>query len=99
MNLNASGRCWHCGHALTALDYGRELVCPNCSRATHACKNCRYYQPGLHNDCREPVAEDVTNKERANFCDYFEPHNGAYAGEATNSAEQLRQDAEDLFKS
>ncbi len=98
MTPNASGRCWHCGHALTALDYGRELVCPDCSRATHVCKNCRYYRPGLHNDCQEPIAEGVTDKERANFCDYFEPHNAAYVGDSAAPVEDLHQKAEDLFK-
>jgi hypothetical protein len=98
MNLNASGRCWQCGHALSALEYGRELVCPSCSRATHACRNCRFYRPGLHNDCQEPIAEGVLDKERANFCDYFEPHAAAFAGEAGRSDEEIRRSAEDLFK-
>lgn len=98
MNPNATGRCWHCGHSLVALDYGRELVCPNCSRATHCCKNCRFYRPGLHNDCQEPVADYVADKERPNFCDYFEPHDQAFAGDTPPSSDELRQRAEDLFK-
>lgn len=98
MNPNASGRCWHCGRTLVALDYGRELVCPDCARATHVCRNCRFYQPGLHNDCREPVADYVADKQRPNFCDYLEPHAGAYSGESAASTEELLQRAEDLFK-
>lgn len=25
----------------------------------------------MHGDCREPAAERVTDKERANFCEFF----------------------------
>lgn len=35
------------------------------------CRNCAYFAPGSHNDCREPAAERVVDKERANFCEYF----------------------------
>ncbi|MEW6268876.1 MAG: hypothetical protein AB1689_06210 [Thermodesulfobacteriota bacterium] len=35
------------------------------------CRNCAFYSPGMHNDCREPSAERVADKERANFCEYF----------------------------
>ena len=29
--------------------------------------------PGVANDCREPAAERVADKEQGNFCDYFRP--------------------------
>jgi hypothetical protein len=29
--------------------------------------------------CRETVAEEVKDKERANFCDYFKPRAGAHS--------------------
>jgi hypothetical protein len=35
------------------------------------CRNCSFFAPGSHNDCREPGAEPVTDKERANFCEFF----------------------------
>jgi hypothetical protein len=33
------------------------------------------YDPHAHNKCREPQAEWVTDRERANFCDFFIPNN------------------------
>lgn len=96
--MDKSGNCWSCGHVLAAADYARESRCPGCQKATHACRNCLYYQPGINNDCREPVADHVVDKERANFCDYFEPNPSAHAGGDKPSAEELRSTAEDLFK-
>lgn len=91
------GNCWHCGQRLSGADYARENRCPSCARATHSCRNCRFYAPGKPNECFEPLVERVVDKEGANFCDYFK----AAKRDDTNaapSAEALRQAAEDLFK-
>jgi len=93
--MNADGICWHCGGHLSATDYGREGECPQCRRQTHVCRNCRFYAPGRPNDCFEPVAEPVTDKQRANFCDYFEPAKDTH--EAGPDNDQLKADADALF--
>ncbi|MBK1631275.1 hypothetical protein CKO31_11100 [Thiohalocapsa halophila] len=98
MHYPAIGRCWHCGTELTELDYAREATCPGCRKATHCCRNCRWYAPGRANDCAEPVAEAVTYKDRANFCGYFEPSFPQPAAGAQDDPDALRQAAEDLFK-
>jgi predicted RNA-binding Zn-ribbon protein involved in translation (DUF1610 family) len=97
MNPNAEGTCWSCGHVLTVADFGREAHCPACGKATHACRNCRFFAPGRANDCLEPIAERVVDKERPNFCDLFEPvqRNGAAA---KPSADDLKAAAEALFR-
>lgn len=97
MNPNAEGTCWSCGHALTAVDFGREARCPSCGKGTHACRNCRFYAPGRANDCLEPIAERVVDKERPNFCDLFEPvqRDGPAA---KPSADDLKAAAEALFR-
>jgi len=92
------GRCWHCGQDLTDLDYAREATCPGCRKSTHCCRNCRWYERGRPNDCKEPVAEPVSDKERANFCGYFEAVFPTGAGAAAPNADALRDAAEDLFK-
>ncbi len=33
---------------------------------------CRFYDTRKANSCAEPVADEVGDKERANFCGYFE---------------------------
>lgn len=98
MSGKIKGKCWHCGADLQDLDYAREGSCPTCRKPTHVCRNCRWYAPGKPNQCAEPVAEPVVEKQRANFCGYFEPSLAAGANAAPSSDESLRNAAEDLFK-
>jgi len=46
-------------------------VCAGCGAWLRCCRNCAFYAPGVANDCREPNAERVVDKEAANFCDWF----------------------------
>lgn len=50
---------------------GRSDTCSHCGRDLHCCLQCKFYDPGSYNECREVQAERVVDKERANFCDYF----------------------------
>ncbi|MGV6825824.1 MAG: hypothetical protein ACWA5Q_02500 [bacterium] len=92
---NMHGHCWNCGHELTGTDYYRDNHCPGCGKAVHACNNCRYNDPSASSGCREPVADPVSDKTRANFCGYFEP--GSISGSNTEDKEDLLKAAEDLF--
>ena len=95
MPTNAEGGCWSCGAGLEAVDYQREGECPSCRKQTHVCRNCRFYEPGRPADCQEPIAEPVRDKDRANFCDYFEPSSSAYQPGA--DADALKAAAEQLI--
>lgn len=75
---------------------GRRDECPFCKADLHVCKNCAHYDKTAYNECREPVAGVVLEKDRANFCDHFVPGQGA--GAAGKSAQDLRAAAEALFK-
>jgi predicted RNA-binding Zn-ribbon protein involved in translation (DUF1610 family) len=90
------GNCWHCGTDLTPLDYGRQDICPKCGRDTRVCKNCGFYERNAHNECHEPQAERVVEKERSNFCDYFKTKTGAGSGAPSRDA--LKAAADALFK-
>jgi hypothetical protein len=62
-----------------------------------ACRNCAFYAPSAYNDCREPNAERVVDKERANFCEFF--HLGvADQGGAVASAGGARAALDALFR-
>lgn len=72
--------CWKCGGPLAdlPLPWGRRETCPGCGADLHVCRMCRFYDPGVSRACGEPVAEPVADKERANFCGYFEAAPGAH---------------------
>lgn len=96
METEIVGNCWHCGAKLGKHDYGRETNCSGCGKPTRVCRNCRWYDPGRASQCQEPVAEEVLDKTRANYCEYFEPT--ARTGGARGAPDALRRAAEDLFK-
>jgi hypothetical protein len=47
--------------------------------------------------CRETIAEEVKDKERANFCDYFKPRPKAYSSAPTEAAAKARAELDSLF--
>ena len=70
--------------------------CPHCGYDLHACLNCSNYEPTAHNQCREPQAEWVTDREKANFCDFFEPEQKRTA--RAKPPTDLKKSFDDLFK-
>jgi len=56
---------------------------------------CRYFDPRVPRQCREDGAEDVTEKERPNFCDWFVPSDDAFDSgrKAESDAARLALDA------
>jgi len=89
--------CWKCGASLDGLPLplGRREECPACHCDLHVCRLCLYYDTGVSRACREPVAEEVKDKVRANFCGYFQPRAGAYqsADDAPSRAARAQLDA------
>jgi threonine dehydrogenase-like Zn-dependent dehydrogenase len=98
MSKEILGKCWSCGAALGSHDYGRESNCLVCGKPTRVCRNCRWFAPGRPNDCEEPMAEPVLDKQRANFCGFFEATGEVGDNDGGSSAEDLRKAAEELFK-
>lgn len=72
--------CWKCGAPLNdvPLPFSRRAECPACHAELHVCRSCRYYDPRVNGQCTEDRAEEVREKARANFCDYFKPRPDAY---------------------
>ena len=70
--------------------------CPHCLADIHSCKMCQFYDKSSYNDCREPMAERISDKEKANFCDYFKLASGHNHAEEKTS---LTEAANTLFKS
>lgn len=70
--------CWRCNAALEELilPLSRREECPQCGADQHACKLCQNYEPNTSAACKEERAEPPSNKETANFCDYFVPRSG-----------------------
>ena len=88
--------CHACGQKVSlAAQPGRRDECGKCRADLHCCKNCRHYDPKVYNECRETQADRVQERDRSNFCDYFEAGSGLKADDAR---EKARLAAEKLFK-
>ncbi|MCH2534488.1 MAG: hypothetical protein MK008_08615 [Bdellovibrionales bacterium] len=72
--------------------------CLHCGEDLHVCKNCEFYDQTAYNECREPSADRVKEKERANFCEYFQPSQQSGSNGAEDSRKKLLAEAEALFK-
>jgi hypothetical protein len=79
---------------------GRGDECPNCGADIKVCLNCRFFSPGSYNDCTEPQAERVVDKDKANYCEYFEfkGSGGAKGAKGAADDEDPLGKLEDLFK-
>jgi len=90
--------CHKCGKEINRdAAVGRRDTCPSCGSDLHVCRNCRFYDPGSYNDCREPQAERVVEKDRRNFCDYFTFADSG-GGTVKEKAADPRGKLEELFK-
>lgn len=67
-------KCCQCKKKLNLVNeqkISRTQECPYCSLSLHSCKMCLYYCQNAYNQCRETSADRITDKEKANFCDYY----------------------------
>lgn len=84
--------CQVCGKGLEVAERVRRRDdCPHCGADLHACIQCRFHDPGYHNQCRENQAEYASDKERANFCGFYQPRqdDGPGGGDAKADAEAM----------
>lgn len=94
--------CWQCGETLERLGVGRvgkRESCAKCDADLHCCRNCRFFDPSVHNQCRETQAEWVKEKDRANYCDYLDPTEAVGPPRrSSSSSSDIKKKFDDLFK-
>jgi hypothetical protein len=94
--------CWKCGHKIQYPSGSRVAnrdTCPKCDADLHACRNCQLYDLGKHNQCSEPQADWVREKEAANYCGYFQPNLILMArGKSSSPADSAKKKFDSLFK-
>ena len=90
--------CYKCAKPLSdtfKVMVGRRDTCPSCMTDIRCCKMCQFYDPKSYNECREPSAERVVDKEKANYCDFFKIGS---LGSADKDKQDLLAKANALFK-
>ena len=91
--------CWKCGAPFgdTPLPLSRFAECKACHAPLHVCRQCEFYDISVANACREPIADAVKDKTRANFCAYLRPHPGAFVAADGAASGKARSELEALF--
>lgn len=90
--------CYKCSKELDLIagtGVGRQEECPHCYANIHCCMMCQFYDKTAYNECKEPMANRILEKEKANFCDYFKVAGGNGSG---NNQKSLADAANALFK-
>ena len=90
------GNCYKCGEEFEMRVY-RTTECPSCGKDVKVCLNCRFYSPGSHWDCNENIREAVREKERSNFCDFFELGSNYKGSTGTNKEDKAKKAFDSLF--
>jgi hypothetical protein len=92
-------RCFQCGQEIAAdRTIARDEECPHCSSDLHCCRNCRFYDTAVSHQCREPQADWVIDKVRANFCEFFSFIEGARPQAAQEDTTSARDRFNKLFR-
>lgn len=89
--------CWQCGKRLDNVIFpmSRREECPRCDSDQHVCKMCKEFDG--RNSCNEPIAEDVTDREKANFCDYFSPSGEVFEKKVRETQQNAKAQLAALF--
>ena len=90
--------CHNCQKTLD-LTIGQKVFksdeCEHCYADIRVCKMCDFYDPSSYNECREPSAPRIVEKEKSNFCDYFRL---SPPGTSLSAKDDLLSAADALFK-
>lgn len=91
--------CWKCGADLRSLPtpLSRMAECPSCKTELHVCRLCQWYDARTTRQCAEIRAEEIVNKERANYCDWFKARPNAFDARAQTKASNAKSKLDALF--
>ena len=91
--------CFRCGTSLSALSLplSRQDTCPSCSVHLHVCRMCVNFDPAVPSQCREDDAEEVFEKDKLNFCEWFAPSDTAFDPVAKAESDRAREALDALF--
>ena len=91
--------CYFCRKELDIgeVRVGRDETCPHCRRDLRCCLNCALYDISSGH-CREPQSEEVWDRERSNFCEFFIFRDGEVDNKKADPVGRAKEEWEKLFK-
>lgn len=91
--------CWKCGASLNEvpMPLSRISVCLNCRAELHVCQLCAFFDTRKAESCSEQRADPPKDKQRANFCEFFQPRGDAYVARDGSPSHEARAKLDALF--
>lgn len=72
---------------------GRRDACEECKADLRCCRNCIQFDVAVAHQCRERRADPVQEKDRANYCEYFDFARRTFVKTERGIGEISREDA------
>jgi len=92
-------KCLNCAQEIDLPEkIGFREECPHCGTDIHACIFCSFYDVSVYNECREPSADRVLDKEKANYCEYYILNIQNQSSKDRSSSVDAKKKLEELFK-
>jgi hypothetical protein len=97
--MSVNLHCFRCGASLEklSLPLSRRDECPQCTIHVHVCRMCRHFDPDVPKQCREDDAEEVYEKEKVNFCEWFVPSPEAFDPARAEASSRAKNELASLF--
>lgn len=97
--MATSLHCYNCGQNLDALTppLSRRDACPACALHLHVCRMCVHFDANVLGQCLEDDAEEVLDKRKVNFCDWFAASPNAFDGQGDTAGEAAARELGALF--
>ena len=93
--------CHRCGSRIP-LAVGEKVErkddCDDCGASLRCCRNCRFFDTSRSGQCSESQAELVSDKEKSNFCDYYEPRTAIDLVGKKSGQHDAKKAFDDLFR-
>lgn len=98
--MGAALVCWKCGTSLkdVPMPLSRISECLACRAELHVCRLCGFFDPRKAESCSEQRADPPKDKQRANFCEYFQPRSNAWQAPDYSAADQAKDELQKLFR-
>jgi hypothetical protein len=89
--MAATRHCWACGAEWAlARSPGRSETCVRCNADLKVCLNCVSYDKTVAYQCRDRRADEVLDKQSANYCEYFEMAKREYVPVTEGAAREAK---------
>ena len=93
--------CWSCGESASEhpMPISTYAECSSCNAHLHVCRMCGHWDSQIRTSCKEARAEDIRDREKANFCEWFLPQSTApIVNEKAIKKKAARSQLQNLFR-